>query len=199
MLVFHLFAKNITIKLAPRIILNPNMFHNMTQNASFPPNITTMAGLPKEDNFHKFQRRLELFNDNELPPSLRSSYLALVAEQEICSNPPTSAALPLPNKKRLLEQVSHIHGLHAIPTSQKLSTAGQLTQAYFESKHKLESSFHLPSGKFEPTTSITKARPYVAEPTPHNILHPPGSKSIFWDAPSSGPQPLHQSSLVESP
>jgi hypothetical protein len=103
--------------IAPCIILNPNMFHNMTQNASFLINITTMEGLPKEDDFPEFQHGLELFNGNGLTPSLRSSCLTLVAEQEICSNPPTSAALPSPNKKRLLEQVSHIHGLHAISTS----------------------------------------------------------------------------------
>jgi hypothetical protein len=151
------------------------MFHNTTLNASFLPNFTTMEGLPKEDNFPDFQRGLELFNDNELPPSLRSSCLALVAEQEIRSNPPTSAALPSPNKKRLLEQVSHINGLHTISTSQKQSTAGQLTQAYFESKHKFESSFAVPNSKFEPTTTISKPKPSIVEPTRHTMLCVPGS------------------------
>jgi hypothetical protein len=105
----------------------------------FPLNILTMGDLPNDGNFSNFQRGLELFNDTELPSSLRSSCLALVAEQEIRSNPPTLSAHPSPNKKRLLDQVSHIHGLHAISTSQKQSAAGQLTQAYFESKHKLGS------------------------------------------------------------
>jgi hypothetical protein len=116
------------------------MFHNMTQNVSFWPNILTMGDLPKDDNFPNFQRGLELFNDTKLPSSLRSSCLALIAEQEICSNPPTLSSHPSPNKKRSLDQVSYIHGLHAISTSQKQSAAGQLTQAYFESKHKLGSS-----------------------------------------------------------
>jgi hypothetical protein len=144
------------------------MFHNMTQSASFPTNINTMMeGLPKEDDFPEFQRGLEVFNNNELPPSLRSSCLALVAEQEIRSNPPTSAALPSPNKKRLLEQVSYIHGLHAISTSQKQSTAGQLTQAYFESKHKLESSFYLLNGKLEPTPLLSSSPNHLLQ-----NLHP---------------------------
>jgi hypothetical protein len=120
------------------------MFHNMTRNASFWPNILTMGDLPKDDNFLNFQRGLELFNDTKLPSSLRSSCLALIAEQEIHSNPPTLSSHSSPNKKQLLDQVSYIHGLHAISTSQKQSAAGQLTQAYFESKHKLESSFDLP-------------------------------------------------------
>jgi hypothetical protein len=153
-----------------------------------------MEGLPKEDDFPEFQRGLELFNDTELPPSLRSSCLALVAEQEIRSNPRTSAALPSPNKKRLLEQVSHIHGLHAISTSQKQHTAGQLIQAYFESKHKLESSFYLPNGKLEPTTSIIKPKPSVAEPTSHSILRVPGSK-IYSGIPHH-PDPSRQTSPV---
>ncbi len=108
----------------------------MTQNASFPPNILTMGDLPKDSNVPDFQRGLELSNDTELPPSLQSSCLALVAEQEIRSNPPTLSAQPSPNKKRLLDQVSYIQGLHAVSTSQKQSTAEQLTQAYFESRHK---------------------------------------------------------------
>jgi hypothetical protein len=156
-----------------------------------------MEGLPKEDDFPDFQRGLELLNDNKLPPSLRSSCLALVAEQEIRSNPPTSAALPSPNKKRLLEQVAHIHGLQAITTSQnsqKHSTGGQLTQAYFESKHKLESSFYLPNGKLEPITSIIKPKPSVAEPASHNILGVPGSK-IYSGIPHH-PDPSRQTSPV---
>jgi hypothetical protein len=167
----------------------------MTQNASFLTNITTMEGLPMEDDFLEFQRGLELFNDNELPLSLRSSCLVLVAEHEIRSNPPTSAALPSPNKKCLLEQVSHIHGLlHAISTSQKQSTAGQLTQAYFESKHKLESSFYPPNGKLKPTTFIITPKPSVAEPTSHNILRVPGSK-IYSGIPHH-PDPSRQTSPV---
>jgi hypothetical protein len=93
-MVFHLFDKNITILSRP-------LHHS---EPKYVPNITTMEGLSKEDDFPEFQRGLEVFNDNEeLPPSLSSSCLALVAEQEICSNPPTSAALPSPNKKCLLE------------------------------------------------------------------------------------------------
>ena len=141
----------------------------------FPPNILTMGDFPKDGNFPNFQRGLELFNDTELPSSLRSSCLALVAEQEIRSNPPTLSANPSPNKKRLLDQVSHIHGLHAISTSQKQSAAGQLTQAYFESKHKLESSFHLPHSKFEPTVPPSKPQSSI-EPTPQNMLRAPASK-----------------------
>ncbi len=170
------------------------MVHNMTQNALFAPNITTMEGLPKDDNFPKFQRGLELFNDKQLPPSLRSSCLALVAEQEIRSNPPTSAALPSPNKKRLMEQVSYIHGLGAISTSQKQSTAGQLTQAYFESKHKLESSFHLSNSKFDSTSSTGEPKPFVAEPTLHNILRVPGNKR--YSAFPHHPDPNRQTSPV---
>jgi hypothetical protein len=76
-----------------------------------------MGDLPKDSNSPNFQRALELFNDTDLPPSLLSSCLALVAGQEISSNPPTLSAQPSPNKKRLLDQVLHIHGLHAISTS----------------------------------------------------------------------------------
>jgi hypothetical protein len=97
----------------------------MTQNASFCPNILTMGDLPKDDNFPNVQRGLELFNDTKLPSSLRSSCLALIAEQEIRSNPSTLSSHPSPNKKRLLDQVSYIHGLHAISTSQKQSAAGR--------------------------------------------------------------------------
>jgi hypothetical protein len=108
---------------------------------------------------------------------LRSSCLALVAEQEIYSNAQTLSAHPaLPNKKRLLDQVSHIHGLHAISTSQEQRAAGQVTQAYFESKHKLESSFHHPNGKLEPTISFSKHQPSIAKPTPHNMLGAPAPK-----------------------
>jgi hypothetical protein len=57
----------------------------------FPLNILTMGDFPNDGNFPNFQLGLELFNDNELPSSLRSSCLALVAEQEIRSNPPTLA------------------------------------------------------------------------------------------------------------
>jgi hypothetical protein len=88
-------CKNYHYNLASRIILNPNMFHNMTQN----PNLLTMGDLPKDDNFPNFQRGLELFNDTELPLSLRCSCLALVAEQKIRSNSPTSSAHLSPNKK----------------------------------------------------------------------------------------------------
>jgi hypothetical protein len=40
-----------------------------------------------------------------------------------------------------MDQVAHIHGLDAVPTTQKDSIiAGQLlTQAYYENKHNLES------------------------------------------------------------
>ena len=73
----------------------------------------------------KFQRGLDLFNDNELPPaSLRSSCLVLIAEHEIRTNPPTLASNPSPNKKRLLEQVSHIHGLDAISNAPKETVVG---------------------------------------------------------------------------
>jgi hypothetical protein len=112
----------------------------------------------------------------EVPSSLRSSCLALVAEQEIRSNPPTLSAHPSPNKKRLLDQVSYIHGLHAISTSQQQSAAGQLTQAYFESKHQLESSFDLPNTKFEPTVPSSKPQSSIAESTSHNMLRAPASK-----------------------
>ena len=50
-----------------------------------------MGDLPKDGNFPNFQRGLELFNDTKLPSSLRTSCLALIAEQEIRSNPPTLA------------------------------------------------------------------------------------------------------------
>jgi hypothetical protein len=89
--------------------------------------------------------------------------LALVAKQEIHSNPPTLAAHPSPNKKHLLDQVSHIHGPHAISTSPKESAVGQLSQAYFESKQNLESSFHLPNSKIEPMATSGKPNPSVAE------------------------------------
>jgi hypothetical protein len=94
-----------------------------------------------DDPVPKFQSGLDLFNDNELSPSLRSSCHALIAEQEIPSNPPTLASNPSPNKKRFLEQVSHIHSLDAVSDAQKETVVGQLAQAYFESKHDLESSF----------------------------------------------------------
>jgi hypothetical protein len=51
-----------------------------------------MEAMSKDDNFSKFQQGLELYNGNELPASLWSSCLALVAEQEIHSNPPTLAS-----------------------------------------------------------------------------------------------------------
>jgi hypothetical protein len=168
--------------------------HHFRQNASFQPNILTMGDLPKDDNFLNFQRGLELFNDTELPSALRSSCLALVAEQEIRSNPPTLSAPPSPNKKQLLDQVSHIHGLHAISTSQKESAAGQLTQAYFESKHKLESSFHLPNTKFEPTLPSSKPQSFIAEPTPHNMLRVPASK--IHPGISHHPDPTRQTTPV---
>jgi hypothetical protein len=57
------------------------MFHNMTQNAYFLINIITMEGLSKDKNFPKFQKGLELLNDNELTAFLGSSCLALVGKQ----------------------------------------------------------------------------------------------------------------------
>jgi hypothetical protein len=90
----------------------------MTQNASFPPNITTMEDLPKDDNFHNFQRGLELFNDTELPPSLPSSCLALVTEQEFHSNPATNIISSSLTKQETftawIRVVSRIHALHAV-------------------------------------------------------------------------------------
>jgi hypothetical protein len=38
-----------------------------------------------------------------------------------------------------VEQVAHIQGLDAVPTSQKDRIIGQLTQAQYENKHNLES------------------------------------------------------------
>jgi hypothetical protein len=66
--------------------------------------------------------------------------------------------------------------MHAISTSQKQSAAGQLTQAYFESKHKLESSFDLPNSKFEPTVPSSKPHSSIGESTSHNMLRAPASK-----------------------
>jgi hypothetical protein len=101
----------------------------------------------------------------------------------------------LPNKKHLLDQVSHIHGMHAISTSQKQSAAEQLTQAYFESKHKLESSFH-PNGKLlVPTTSFSnKPQPSIAEPTPCNMLGAPAPR-IHPGIPHH-PDPTHQTTRI---
>jgi hypothetical protein len=131
----------------------------MTQNASFPPNITTMEDLPKDDNFHNFQCGLELFNDTELPPSLPSSCLALVTEQEFHSNPATNIISSSLTKQETFTGSGRCRTFMPcmqFSTSQKQSAAGQLTQAYFESKHKLESSFHLPDSKLEPTVSIIR-------------------------------------------
>jgi hypothetical protein len=161
----------------PRIILNPNMFHNMTQNASFPPNITTMEDLPKDDNFPNFQSGLELFNDTELPPSLRSSYLALVSEQEIRSNPPTLSAHPSPNKKRLLDQLLYIHGLHAFSTSQKQPAVGHLTRLILNPNTSWNPHFTFPIASWcQLFLSVSLPNPPHCRTYPHNILHVPTSK-----------------------
>ena len=128
----------------------------------------------------KFQRGLDLFNDNELPPSLRSSCLALIAEHEIRTNPPTLASNPSPNKKRLLEQGSHSHGLDAVSNAQKETVVGQLTQAYFESKHDLQSSFLVQNRTHELTIPASNHKSGVPAPTFDVVKHAsrPSLKSV---------------------
>ena len=158
------------------------MLHNMTQTTFFLYIISTMdrlpIGLPKDDNHPNYQRGLELFNDNDLPSCLRSSCLALLTEQEIRSHPLTSVCNPSPNKKRLLEQVSHINALHAISSPQKQSVVGKLTQAYFESKHNLESSFGIPDSNIKPTIINRNNSLSLNEQTSHVVVRSCDTRSI---------------------
>ena len=58
-----------------------------------------MAVFPKDDMLPDFRRGLELFNDKDLPAALRSSCLALVAQQEIQTNiPPHCFDIESPKK-----------------------------------------------------------------------------------------------------
>jgi hypothetical protein len=87
-------------------------------------------------NLHisNLQCGFELFNDNDLPEELRSSCLALVAQQEVHSNILLASANPSPKKKNVLAQVAYIQCLHAASKTEKDRVMGQLTQAYYESK-----------------------------------------------------------------
>jgi hypothetical protein len=70
-----------------------------------------MAGFSKDDKIPDLQHGgLELYDDKDPPQSLCSSFLALVAGQGICSNPPLSSEKPSPEKKHFMDQVAHIQG-----------------------------------------------------------------------------------------
>ena len=142
------------------------------------------TGLPKDDNHPNYQRGLELFNDNDLPSCLRSSCLALLTEQEIRSHPLSSACNPSPNKKRLLDQVSHINALHAISSPQKQNVVGKLTQAYFESKHNLESSFGIPDSNIKPTIINRNNSLSLNEQTSHVVVRSCELRSIQPEPPT---------------
>jgi hypothetical protein len=82
--------------------LGPNMLHNVTQKmTSFLMNISTMEGLPKDDNHPNDHRGLELFNGNEVSPSLRSFCPTLPTEQVIHSHP-TQGSFPCSDEDPLL-------------------------------------------------------------------------------------------------
>ena len=127
---------------------------------------------------------LELFNDNNLSSCSRSSCLALLTEQEIRSHLLTSVCNPSPNKKRLLEQVSHINALHAISSPQKQSVVGKLTQAYFESKHNLESSFGIPDSNIKPTIFNRNNSRSLNEQTSHVVVRSCEPRSIQPEPPT---------------
>ncbi len=114
-----------------------------------------MANLP----ISNLQCGFELFNDNDLPEELRSSCLALVAQQEVRSNLSLASANPSPKKKNFLAQVAYIQGLHAASKPEKDRIMGQLTQTYYESKNNLESTPLVPTIPKEAIIGIAPSQP----------------------------------------
>jgi hypothetical protein len=92
--------------------------------------------------------------------SFLNSCLTLVAEQEFQSNSPLSSETPSLKMKCFKDQVAHIHGLDAVSKPKKESIIVQLNQAYFETKHNLESSIHFPKCKNE--ANIGSVTPLVS-------------------------------------
>jgi hypothetical protein len=148
----------------------------MTKNVSTEKISTTMAGSEKDDNKHDFQRSLDLFNDQALPQSLRSTCLALFAEREIRHNATPSSSIPSPNKKRFMAQVVDIKGLDNISDLQKNDIIGQLTQSYSETKTREGASIPVSKHRTkESTDSSGVIYPLVASnsslsPTPRNAI-----------------------------
>ena len=114
-----------------------------------------MADLP----IPNLQCGFELFNDNDLPEELRSSCLAFVAQQEVCSNLSLASANPSPKKKIFLAQVAYIQGLHAASKPEKDRIMGQLTQTYYESKNNLESTPLVPTNPKDAIIGIAPSQP----------------------------------------
>jgi hypothetical protein len=107
----------------------PNIDHNMTQILFFSTIFITMANFPVPNR----QRGFELFDNNDLSEEFHSSCLALVAQQEVCSNLSLASANPSPKKN--FAQVAYIQCLLAASKTEKYCIMGQLTQAYYESKN----------------------------------------------------------------
>jgi hypothetical protein len=122
------------------------------------------------------QRVFKLFNNNDLPEELRSSCLALVAQQEVHSNLSLASANPSPKKKHFLAQVAYIQCLYAASKPEKDCIMGQLTQAYYESKNNVEST-PVESTPFVPTIS-KKAIIGSAPPHPRMTLAETGPISV---------------------
>jgi hypothetical protein len=123
-------------KLSSKIVSS----HNMTQNLLISTIFIAMANLPNGDLVPNLKRGFELFNNTDLPEDLRSSCLALVAQQEVRSNLSLSSANPSQKKKHFLAQVAYIQCLHGASKPEKHRIMGQFTQSYYESKNNLDSS-----------------------------------------------------------
>jgi hypothetical protein len=89
----------------------------MTQNLLISTIFIAMANLPNGDLVPNLKRGFELFNN--LPEDLRSSCLALVAQQEVRSNLSLSSANPSQKKKHFLAQVAYIQCLHGASKPEK--------------------------------------------------------------------------------
>jgi hypothetical protein len=128
-------------------------------------------------DFPEFQHGLELFNDNALPPSLRSSCLALVAEQEIDSNRPNISS------SSLIEQETFVGTGVAYLWPPCYFHFSEAKYSWTVNPSMFGIQRHvgillLPSlWQVKPTTSIIKPKlAFVAESTDHDILRVPGSK-----------------------
>jgi hypothetical protein len=119
-----------------------------------------MADYPNGELVPNLKRGFQLFNKDSLPAELRSSCLALVAQQEVHSNRTLSSASPSPNKKEFLSQVEYIQCHPVASKPDKHRIMGQLTEVYYASKHNLESSLFV-----APITEEAIIRP-VTSPFP---------------------------------
>jgi hypothetical protein len=155
-----------------------------------------MAVFPKDDMLPDFQRGLELFNDKDLPAALRSSCLALVAQQEIRTNPPHCFDIESPKKKRYMTQVTHIRGLDAVSKPQQDNIIGQLTQAYYESKTTGNATAHIssPSPLPQPPT-IDNVRGAIVTTASLSFASRPSIESVGFRIPISL-QPIPRKSSV---